>query len=53
MRMYDIILKKRNGGTLTEEEILQLVECYTKGSIHDYQMSAFLMADYFQVFTDD
>ncbi len=53
MRMYDIILKKRNGGTLTEEEIRQLGEGYTKGSIPDYQMSAFLMAVYFQGMTDE
>lgn len=48
MRMYDIILKKRNGNPLSKEEISFLVEGYTKGDIPDYQMSAFLMAVYFK-----
>ncbi|KRQ86809.1 Pyrimidine-nucleoside phosphorylase [Caloramator mitchellensis] len=48
MRMYDIILKKRNGGELTKEEIDFVVNGYTKGEIPDYQMSALLMAIYFQ-----
>lgn len=48
MRMYDIIAKKRDGETLTEEEINFFVDGYTKGDIPDYQASAFLMAIYFQ-----
>lgn len=47
MRMYDIILKKRNGGELSKEEIDFFIEGYTKGSIPDYQVSALLMAIYF------
>ncbi len=47
MRMYDIIMKKRNNGALSKEEIDFLVEGYTKGEIPDYQMSALTMAIYF------
>lgn len=48
MRMYDIILKKRNGQELSLEEINFVINGYTKGEIPDYQMSALLMAIYFQ-----
>lgn len=44
MRMYDLIEKKKNGGSLTKEEIGFMVEGFTKGIIPDYQMSAMLMA---------
>lgn len=47
MRMYDLIMKKRNGGALTEEEIAYMISGYTKGEIPDYQMSAMMMAIYF------
>lgn len=47
MRMYDLIMKKRNGGELSTEEINQMIIEYTKGNIPDYQMSAFLMAVFF------
>ncbi|MBI6872339.1 pyrimidine-nucleoside phosphorylase [Clostridium aciditolerans] len=48
MRMYDLIIKKRNGNELTKEEINYFIDNYTKGNIPDYQVSALLMAIYFQ-----
>ena len=48
MRMYDIIMKKRNGDALTKAEIDFFIEGYTKGDIPDYQVSALMMAIYFQ-----
>ncbi len=52
MRMYDIIMRKRNGEELTKEEIDFFVEGYTKGEIPDYQVSALMMAIYFQKMTE-
>ena len=52
MRMYDIIMKKRNGGVLSKEEIRFFIEGYTKGEIPDYQVSALMMAIYFQKMTE-
>ena len=51
--MNDLIIKKRNGGVLTEEEIRFIVDGYTDGSIPDYQMSAFLMAVWFIGMNDE
>jgi len=48
MRAYDVILKKRNGGKLTKEEIEYMVNGYVRGEVPDYQMAAFLMAVYFK-----
>ena len=48
MRMYDLIEKKKRGETLTREEISYMVRGYVDGTIPDYQMSAMLMAVYFQ-----
>ena len=47
MNTVELITKKRNGQSLTETEIEYLVNGYTAGDIPDYQMSAFLMAVYF------
>lgn len=43
----EIIKKKRNGGTNTQEEIKFLIESYSSGDLPDYQMSAWAMAVYF------
>lgn len=51
MRMLDIILKKRHGEELTKEEIDFWVKGYAAGHIPDYQVSALLMAIYFQGMT--
>lgn len=48
MRMYDLIMKKRDGNELTTEEINFFVDGYTEGIIPDYQVSALMMAIYFQ-----
>ena len=50
--MYDIIMKKRNGGELSKEEIHFFIEGYTRGEIPDYQVSALMMAIYFQKMTE-
>jgi len=47
LRAIDIITKKRDGLTLTSEEIHFIIDGYVKGDIPDYQMSALLMAIYF------
>ncbi len=47
MNTTELIRKKRNNETLTKEEILYLVNNFTKNKIPDYQFSAFLMSVYF------
>jgi pyrimidine-nucleoside phosphorylase len=44
MRPVELIVKKRDGGTFSEEEIEFLVDGYVRGEIPDYQFSALLMA---------
>lgn len=51
MRAVDIIEKKREKEELTGEEIKFLLNGYLKGNVPDYQMSAFLMATYFNDMT--
>lgn len=53
MNMVDLITKKRDGGELSENEIREIIKGYTSGKIADYQMSALLMAFYFQGLTNE
>jgi len=53
MRMVDIILKKRDGGKLSKEEIDFFVKGVVDGSIPDYQASALLMAICFRGMDDE
>jgi pyrimidine-nucleoside phosphorylase len=52
MRTVDLIQRKREGEELSPEEITFLVNGYTRGEIPDYQVSAFLMAVFWQGMTD-
>lgn len=52
MRMYDLIEKKKNRKALSREEIHYMVQGFTAGEIPDYQMSAMLMAIYFNGMND-
>ena len=47
MRMYDIIDKKKRAASLTDDEINFAVDGFVGGKIPDYQMSALLMAIWF------
>ncbi|QGH34328.1 pyrimidine-nucleoside phosphorylase [Gracilibacillus salitolerans] len=53
MRMVDLIAKKRDGETLTKNEIDFMIASYTKEEIPDYQMSAMAMTLYFQGMTTE
>lgn len=48
MRGVELIQKKRDGGTHTREELAFLLHEFTRGSLPDYQMGAWLMAVYFR-----
>lgn len=51
MNTITLIKKKRAGEALSPEELEFLIEGFTAGKIPEYQMSAFLMAVYFQGMT--
>lgn len=53
MRMYDLIMKKRDGLALSKEEIDYFVEGFNNGSIPDYQVSALMMAIYFNKMNEE
>jgi len=50
--MVDVIDQKRNGGVLSDEQLQFFVDGVVDGSLPDYQISALLMAIYFQGMTD-
>ncbi len=52
MLMTDLIVKKRDGGELSREEINFMIDGYTRGQIPDYQMSAMCMAILLRGMTD-
>ncbi len=52
MNTVELIRKKRDGGRLTLDELKYLVTGAVSGTIPDYQITAFLMAVYFQGMDD-
>lgn len=52
MRMIELIEKKRDGFAHSKEEIQFIIKGLTEGSIPDYQISAWLMAVYFQTMNE-
>lgn len=52
MQMTDLIVKKRDGGELSQQEIQFMIDGYTRGQIPDYQMSAMCMAILLRGMTD-
>ena len=52
MRMIDIIIKKRNGKTLTQDEFNFVANGAAKATVPDYQLSAFLMACFLRPLSD-
>ena len=53
MRMLEVIDRKRNGHQLCDQELAFFVQGVVEGTIPDYQISALLMAIYFQGMTDE
>ncbi|MCH7525528.1 MAG: pyrimidine-nucleoside phosphorylase, partial [Bacteroidetes bacterium] len=51
--MVELIIKKRNGFELTKEELSSIIDGFVSGEIPDYQVSAFLMAVYYEGMTSD
>lgn len=49
----ELIERKRDGGTLTADELRWIIAEYTSDRLPDYQMSALLMAVFFRGFTGD
>lgn len=47
MNVYELIKKKRDGAELSRDEIGFLIDGFIRGHIPDYQMTALLMAVYF------
>ena len=53
MRIYDLIAKKRDGGTHTREELEAIVNGFVSGEVTDYQMAAWMMAVYLRGMTNE
>jgi pyrimidine-nucleoside phosphorylase len=52
MRAVELIRAKRDGAELSREEIVSLIEGFTRGDVPDYQMSAWMMAVLLRGMTD-
>ncbi len=52
MNPVELIIKKRDGGELSQEEIKFFIDGFVKGEIADYQVSAWAMAVYYKGMTD-
>lgn len=53
MRIYDLIAKKRDGGTHTREELEAIINGFVSGEVADYQMAAWMMAVYLRGMTNE
>ena len=53
MLMTELIVKKRDGGELNEDEIRFMIDGFVRGEIADYQMSAMCMAILFRGMTEE
>lgn len=53
MHIPSLIARKRDGGSLTAEEIHALIPAFTRGDMPDYQMSALAMAIFFRGMTPE
>ncbi|MDQ2868537.1 MAG: thymidine phosphorylase [Verrucomicrobiota bacterium] len=51
MHVPGLIEKKRDGGELSAEEIVYIINAFTRGEVADYQMSALAMAIFFRGMT--
>lgn len=51
MRAVDLIMKKRDGGELSRDEIAFLISGYVDGSVPEYQVSSWLMSVFFRGMT--
>ena len=48
----ELIIRKRDGGSLSPQEVRGLIRAFVKGDVADYQMSAFLMAAFLRGMND-
>lgn len=53
MHIPTLIERKREGGSLTPDEIRGVIQGFTSGAIPDYQMSALAMAIYFRGMSEE
>jgi thymidine phosphorylase len=53
MNVVDVIRTKRDGGTLSDDQVQWFIDAYTKGGVADEQASALLMAVFFRGMAPD